>query len=114
MLLGGMLPKGNTDELRKLSGLLNHFEQHLNVESKPLSFLEFFLLHYSPFSDHWEPEHAAELPFHGSFASAMAFLVFKINFDLMAGFSVHTPSEIAYSNSYTLILQSFILQPPRA
>ena len=69
MLVGGLMPQNDVEELGKLPELVQHFQFHKTVQGGGLSFGQFLRMHYSGVSSTViscppSPEHE-KLPLHG-------------------------------------------------
>lgn len=112
-----LAPFSDGTEIERFSRLVEHFQEHQQVEA--ISFVNFLLLHYSPFSKHSASsgnDHHS-LPFHAPLSSAHS--AFSSYFPVIVSCTLVTPVQTFQKflpispRSHVFLLYTSIFQPPK-
>ncbi|MBC6605760.1 hypothetical protein H8B13_02915 [Hymenobacter sp. BT188] len=121
MLVGGLMPQNDVEELGKLPQLVQHFQYHRSPQGGGLSFSQFLSKHYggstnAVFNCPPSPEHD-KLPLRGAHQCPNLEYVVPAARQL-AALSYHAWPALAYrlaaSPRYTFAFRAALLEPPRA
>jgi len=110
-----LAPFSDGTEIERFSRLIEHFQEHQQREE--ISFVNFLLLHYSPFSEHSSSNDHHSLPFHSPLTSAHNSTTIYV--PVLAGCIITTPLQTfqtflpALPRSHAFLLYTSIFQPPK-
>jgi hypothetical protein len=111
-----LTPFSDHPEFATFSRLVEHFQEH--QEHEHISFLQFLLLHYSPFSHHSSSTEHHSLPFHSPITSLHSTLhsclaaIAASEALALQGNITQTPLP-ALSRFYLYLFYAAIFQPPK-
>ncbi len=121
MLVGGLMPQNDVEELSKLPQLVQHFQYHRSSQDGQLSFGQFMSMHYGAASSPVfycpsSPEHD-KLPLRGQHnCPNLEYLVpaARLLVPLQQRAWCRATYQLADAPRYTFAFQLALLEPPRA
>ena len=110
LFIAGLIP-GNTGELYKIPGLLEHFASHKAIDAE-FSFADFLIMHY--FTQHGKEQGHEKLPGdHIHCAACYYVLPSDCMIEEVKKVQILEQKSFPYLFSYFLELPKVILQPPK-
>lgn len=119
ILLGSLFPKVDAIQLARIGELVKHYQEHIAIENRNLSFVDFLIMHYSSTSNHTKTaKHShSNLPHLGSHQVVVAYceLMFKniIPSSSSTVFQSFPEPNFTWQNFYHFSLSSTLLNPPK-
>ena len=118
ILLGSLFPKVDAIQLARIGELVKHYQEHIAIENRNLSFVDFLIMHYSSTSNHTKTaKHShSNLPQLGSHQVVIAYceLMFKnIIPSSSTVFQSFPEPNFTWQNFYHFSLSSTLLNPPK-
>lgn len=118
ILLGSLFPKVDAIQLARIGELVKHYQEHVAIENRNLSFVDFLIMHYSSTSNHTKTaKHShSHLPQLGSHQVVIAYceLMFKnIIPSSSTVFQSFSEPNFTWQNFYHFSLSSTLLNPPK-
>jgi|GEM_PF-3546988 len=113
ILIGGVLPVHDQDEIKGIPGLVKHYYQHLSESDGKISVTEFLQLHYKAGSKHQDKSHDALPSYHWHEIHHLISFKFQVP-QLFPDqvISVITPDGFYWENFYSFLPYNTLVDPP--